>query len=109
MGPPVLIVSLYFGQAIPGREDVTPAEWQAFLDQTVTTNLPNGYTLMDAHGAWMNPITHQTIKEATKVLIVAMPPASGSLVTINRVRSDYQVRFRQELVGMTTQTGCGAF
>ena len=43
---------------------------------TVTANLPNGYTVFDANGAWMNPITHRTIREATKMLLVALPARS---------------------------------
>ncbi len=29
--------------------------------------------VIDAKGAWMNPVTHKTIKEPTKILLVALP------------------------------------
>ena len=109
MGPPVLVFTLFFGQSVAGRGDVTDIEWRGFLDDTVTPNLPNGYTVIEANGAWMNPITHTTIKEPTKVLLAALPFATGSLAIVNRIRTDYQIRFHQQLVGMTTGPACGAF
>jgi hypothetical protein len=105
----MLIFTLYFGQAIAGRGDVTEGEWRRFQDDTISVNLPNGYTLSDGVGAWMNPVTHQTVHEATRVLTVAMPADPASVATINQVRKAYQDRFHQQLVGMTTQQGCGVF
>jgi hypothetical protein len=109
LGARMMLYTLYFGKAISGRGDLTDTEWQMFLDGTITANLPNGYTIFDATGAWMNPVTHKTGKENTKVLIVALPDGPGSLTAINRVRTAYQTEFHQQLVGMTVQSGCGTF
>jgi hypothetical protein len=109
LGPPVAIFTLFLGRAIPGRVDLTGQEWQAFLDSTVTANLPNGYTVFDAQGGWMNPITRRTIQEGTKVLMVALPEQPESLAAINRIRTAYQLKFQQQLVGMTVEQGCGEF
>jgi hypothetical protein len=109
MGSPVLVFSLFFGKSIPGRADLTNAEWQQFLDDTVTANLPNGYTAVDASGAWMNPTTRKTSKEASKLLIVALPVTPLSLAAVNRIRNEYQARFQQQLVGMTVEQACGSF
>jgi hypothetical protein len=109
MGPPVIVFTLYFGESISGRRDLTDAEWQQFVDSTITPNLPNGYTLWNAHGAWMSPMTRKTIKEPTKVLAVALPVSEASLVSVNRIRDAYQIQFHQEIVGMTAAQACGAF
>jgi len=109
LGAPATIFSLYFGRAIPGRGDLTDKEWQAFLDKTITANLPNGYTIFDATGGWMNPVTHATINENTKVLLVALPDGPDGLSAINRIRATYQIEFHQQLVGMMVQRGCAAF
>ena len=101
--------TLYLGTAIPGRGDLTDREWQSFLDDTVTANLPNGYTILEGRGAWMNPITRRTIKESTKVLVVALPDVPESLAAVNRVRTAYQLKFHQQLVGMVTEQACSAF
>jgi hypothetical protein len=109
LGPPVTVFTLFLGKAIPGRDDLTDTEWQAFLDDTVTANLPNGYTVFDATGGWMNPITHRTVREGTKVLVAALPDAPASLQAVNRIRGAYQLRFHQQLVGMTVAQACGEF
>lgn len=109
LGAPMTVFTLYLGTAIPGRGDLTEKEWRSFLDDTVTADLPNGYTILDATGAWMNPITRKTIKEATKVLIAALPATPDSLVAANRIRRDYQIKFHQQLVGMTAEQVCGTF
>ncbi len=105
----MVVFSLYFGRSIPARRDLTEQEWQAFLDDTVTANLPNGYTVFDAAGAWMNPMTRKTIREASKVIVVAMPDVPDSLAAINRIRTAYQLEFQQQLVGMTAAPACGSF
>ncbi len=107
LGPSVAVFTLFLGRSIPDRDDLTDKEWQGFLDTTVTPNLPNGYTVFDADGAWMNPITHKTIEEATKVLVVALPEVPASLAAINRIRTAYKTRFDQQLVGMTVAQACG--
>jgi hypothetical protein len=109
LGPPVLVFELFFGRAVPARGDLTDMEWRDFLNHVVTPNLPNGYTVLDAKGAWMNPITRKTIEEGTKVLLVALPDVAESLAAVNRIRAEYQVQFHQQLVGMSVQPGCGSF
>ena len=105
----MLLFSLFFGRAIPGRNDLTEAEWRTFLDDSITVNLPNGYTVQDAYGAWMNPMTHKTIREASKVVLAALPASADSLAAVNQIRTAYQLRFQQQLVGMTVSPTCGSF
>jgi hypothetical protein len=109
MTTPMAVFTLYFGKAITGRADLTEPEWQSFLDDTVTANLPNGYTVLDADGAWMNPLTHRTTREATKVVVAALPDRQDNAAAIERVRQAYRTRFHQLAVGMTIEQACGAF
>jgi Protein of unknown function (DUF3574) len=108
-GQAMTVYTLYFGRSVAGRAAVGDSEWRDFRDQVITKALPNGYTVLDAQGAWMNPRSHATISEATKVLIVALPDAPGGLGVINRIRSAWQHRFHQYVVGMTAQPACGSF
>jgi hypothetical protein len=108
-GTQVAVFTLFLGKAISGRGDLTDQEWRAFLATIVTANLPDGYTVFDANGGWRDPATGETIKEGTKVLLVALPEAADSLAAINRIRTAYQIQFRQQLVGMTVERACGSF
>jgi hypothetical protein len=108
-GAPALVFSLYFGRSIAGRAELTEAEWQSFLDDTVTPALPGGYTVTDADGAWMSPQSHRTAREHTKVLTVALPDTPGSWVVVGQVRAAYQAQYHQQLVGLTASKGCVEF
>jgi hypothetical protein len=108
-GQALLVYNLYFGRSVAGRAEVSDREWREFRDQVITPALPNGYTLLDGQGAWLNPRLRTTISENTKILVVALPDAPESLSTINRLRSVWRQRFHQYVVGMTVQTGCGSF
>jgi hypothetical protein len=109
VGQAMTVYTLYFGRSAAGRAPVDEREWHEFRDQVITRALPNGYTVLDAQGAWMNPRSRATISEATKVLVVALPDAPGALGVINRIRSAWQRRFHQYVVGMTVQNACGSF
>jgi hypothetical protein len=108
-GNAMQIYTLYFGTSVTGRAPVSDREWRDFRNQVITPALPDGYTVLDGKGAWMNPLSHATITEASKVLVVAIPEVPDSLPVINDIRSNWQHRFHQYVVGMTVQSGCGSF
>jgi uncharacterized protein DUF3574 len=108
-GQAMQIYTLYFGRSVRDRAPVSDQEWRDFRNLVITPALPDGYTVLDGQGAWMNPSTHVTTAEATKVLVVAMPETPDSLAAINHIRSSWQQRFYQYVVGMTVQSGCGSF
>lgn len=108
-GVPMTQYQLFFGRSIHGQSEVSDAAWDDFLQQVVTPNLPNGYTVFDGTGAWLNPATARTIHERTKILLVALPDAAASAASIARVRTAYAERFHQTLVGMMVAPVCGSF
>jgi Protein of unknown function (DUF3574) len=103
------VFTLYLGEAIRDRQDLTEREWQSFLDRAVTPVVPDGYTVLDGSGAWRDPAKGTTAREATKILIVALPDTPDSLAAVNRIRAAYQTDFRQLLVGMTVEQACATF
>jgi hypothetical protein len=108
-GQPMRVYDLYFGRSVATRVEVSEKEWRDFRDEIVTPALPNGYTVLDGQGAWMNPRSRATIAEATKILTVALPDDPATLGVINTIRSSWQQRFHQYVVGMTVTSGCGSF
>jgi hypothetical protein len=108
-GQPMNVYDLYFGRSVAGRGEVSDKEWRDFRDQVITPALPNGYTVLDGLGAWLNPRSRATISETTKILIVALPNDPTALAMINHIRSSWQHRFRQYVVGMTVTAACGSF
>lgn len=103
------MVTLYFGQSVPGQGPLAEADFAAFVADTVTPRLADGFTLWDATGAWLNPRTGRTITERTKVLSVAVPDRADRHDAITAIRRDYEARFHQQLVGMTVHSVCADF
>jgi hypothetical protein len=103
------VFELFFGRAIAQGGFVTDQAWDAFVDRVVAPNLPDGFTVLDASGAWLSPEGHRTMREPTRMLLVALPDSADALARIQRIREAYQRQFHQELVGMIVQPGCAAF
>ena len=100
---------LFFGRSIRGAGEVSDGAWEDFLARVVTPNLPNGYTVFDGVGTWLNPGTGMTVHERTKVLLAVLPDAPSGAAPIARIRQSYQAEFQQMLVGMMVMPICGAF
>ncbi len=108
-GVPMQIYQLYFGRNIKAGGFVSDSDWTTFRDTVITANLPDGYTVLDADGAWAGPGGHRTVSDPTKLLIVALPAGPNGVAAVTRIRLEYQHRFSQDLVGMTAQPGCALF
>jgi hypothetical protein len=105
----MVMASLFFGRSVPGRVDLSDAEWSSFVDDVIVPAFPAGFTAFDAEGAWRNPNSHHTSREHSKVLIVALPGARDDMPAIHTVQEAYKRRFHQKSVGLTVQDVCGAF
>lgn len=109
LGQPMTAFTMFFGRSVADRGEVSETEWDAFVEGPMTRALPNGFTVFGARGAWFSPRMQRTIHEATKVVLVTLPDSPDSLDAVHGVRSDYQVRFNQQLVGMTALPVCASF
>lgn len=108
-GKPMQVYQLYFGRNIETGGFVTDLDWKTFRETAIAPSMPDGFTVLDAEGAWAAPDGHRTMTDPTKILIVAMPNGPDGLAAVTRVRHEYQNRFSQDQVGMIVQPGCGLF
>ena len=106
---PMIVAELFFGRAIRGRGQVSEAEWSGFVASVVAKQLPDGFTVQDGAGHWLDPVTQKVVGERTKILIVAGDPATDLGTRLRAVMAGYRRRFRQKSVGIITTSGCGAF
>ena len=106
---PMLVVQLFFGQSIKDRGLVSDREWRSFLARTVTPRFPDGFTVYDGYGQWMNPRTHAISREKTKVMVIATEDTPALRTRIEELSGIYRARFHQQSVGLITSPGCGAF
>jgi hypothetical protein len=105
----MIVAELFFGRGVPRRAPVSDAEWAEFVARAVTPRFPDGFTVLDAAGTWRDPASGATVREQTKLVIVAAP-ADGDLGDrLGAVTAAYRARFDQASVGIVTRAACAAF
>lgn len=92
-GEPYKRTELYFGATRPGGGEITPAEFELFLDKEVTPAFPDGLTWLEAHGQWMGG------KESSYLLIILYPfDDRDANRDLEEIREDYKAEFDQQSV-----------
>jgi hypothetical protein len=104
-----LVVQLFFGRSTTDRRPVSDQEWRSFLAGAVTPRFPDGFTVYDGYGQWMNPQTQSIRREKTKVLVIVTEDTPAARTRIEELSGIYRTRFHQHSVGLVTSTGCAAF
>ena len=105
----MLVTEFFFGRNIPGRGSLTDAEWAKFAADAITSNFPDGFTVLDGDGQWQNPQTGHIGRARTKILLVAAKRSPDLASRIAAVIDAYKARFHQQSVGVITRDSCAAF
>jgi hypothetical protein len=107
---PATIAEAYFGRNVKGRAPVTDAEWARFMADTVTPAFPDGLTVLDGTGQWMNA-ARRISREDSKVLLLVLPGQDQATATarLAPVTTAWKTRFAQESVLTVFRAGCAAF
>jgi hypothetical protein len=106
---PMLVTQLFFGLSMKGRGPVTPHEWAEFLRRNVTPLFPDGFTVYEAQGQWLDPNSHAVVRERSKVMIIAADDTAEVHTKIAEVSELYRKAFHQQSVGLITRRECAAF
>lgn len=106
---PHLVAELLLGRNIGPREGVSESAFRAFLRREVAPRFPDGFTILDARGAYRDAASGRTREERGKLLLVAMPDPARQLPLLREVAEAYRARFRQQSVGLIAREACAAF
>jgi hypothetical protein len=90
--------SLYLGAGLPDGGTVTAEDWARFVDAAIAARFPDGFTLLDAEGAWRSGATGDTIREPAHVLVLVHPNSRDVDARLDAIAADYKTQFRQESV-----------
>ena len=101
---------LYFGRSdATGAPDAVSNEaWAQFLSDTVTPRFPDGLTVTDGAGQWRTD-SGEILKEQAKVLTLLVWPDDTALQRLNEIAAEYESRFDQESVLLTSGPSCASF
>jgi hypothetical protein len=105
----MLLVKMYFGQGMPGGHAIQPHAWTRFLSAAVTPRFPDGFTVYDAHGQWMDAKMPKPSQERTRVVEIAASDSLAARTAITDIARRYRETFHQQSVGIVTSTSCAAF
>jgi hypothetical protein len=97
-GASMIETRLFLGGSRPDGGLVDDAAWQAFLTEVVTPRFPEGLTVVEAKGQWLDPGTSTIVREPAKVLILVHPPGVTADAAVDAVASEYKRRFDQRSV-----------
>ena len=101
---------LYFGRSdSSGSPDaVSDDDWAQFLADTVTPRFPSGLTVTDGAGQWQAG-DGEILKEQSKVLTLLVWPDETAAERLDEISAEYEVRFNQESVLLTSLQTCASF
>ncbi len=96
---------LYFGTDIPAGGKVTPHDWQAFVDATVTPRFPQGLSVWQVAGQWKSE-AGTIVKEQSYVLNILHAGAAAEEQAVQDIAQAYKQKFRQEAVLRASNLAC---
>jgi hypothetical protein len=90
---------LYLGQSTPNGF-VTETQWRDFVEQSIATRFPQGFTELRAHGRWRNG-GGESIEEGTRIIEIVHDDVPPVRERVGTIASEYRRRFAQESVLVT--------
>ena len=99
--------TLYFGAVKPSGV-VTPAEWAAFLKDTVTPRFPRGFTHWQTSGQWRGA-DGMIVLEPSYALNIDHPDDAVSDRAVREIMAVYKSRFQQEAIFRARLQACTSF
>ncbi|WP_298723981.1 DUF3574 domain-containing protein [uncultured Ferrovibrio sp.] len=99
--------SLVFGTAMGSDRKVEAADWARFVDEAILPRFPDGFTLLEAQGAWRASDSGAAVREDSHILMVARPRDGAIDGKLAAIIDEYKARFRQDSVLRMDQ--CSAY
>lgn len=96
---PWIRVELYFGTSMPDGSVVSESEWRTFLDEEITPRFPDGLTVLEGYGQFLN--SKGVIAKETSIVLIIFYPAdtvAESSASLEEIRDAYETQFNQESV-----------
>lgn len=101
--------TFYFGRSRPAETEKTQKAWADFVQNEVTPRFPDGFTIFQGRGAWLNPVLKTTIYEASKVLVILHPDTVESRQNVADLAEAYRSHFHQQAALTSNHKTCATF
>jgi hypothetical protein len=95
--PKLIKADLFFGRSIPEGGEVSDKQFQGFVNNVITPRFPEGLTIFDAYGQFLNS-TGTIVKEKSKSVSLLLENTLTNEASINEIVKAYVQQFNQESV-----------
>ena len=106
---PQQVADLMFGRKIGDHAIVSEGAWRRFVAREITTRFPDGLTILDGRGQWLDPKTKRVVREPSSVVMIALPGNAEDFDRLNLIAEAYKRQFRQQAVGIIVRPACVSF
>lgn len=86
---------LYFGRNKADGSVVSETDWQAFLDQTVSAQVPDGFSWLSAQGQWRDATGKLWQEPGFQLILLSAEPIESK---IQAIAAAYRLQFAQMAV-----------
>lgn len=83
---------LYFGRNRSDGSVVSDADWQQFLDQTVSAEVPDGFSWLASHGQWRDESGKRWQEPGYQLIVLSAEPLQAKIQAISAA---YRQQFAQ--------------
>lgn len=99
---------LVFGLSRSSGPDISETEFQAFIDDRVTSRFPEGLTVLSGNGQFKTA-NGTIVQEKSKLLVLLYPFSTKRHKLVEEIRADYKAMFQQESVLRIDEEMCASF
>lgn len=108
-GGQMVETQLFFGLSKPKGGVVSASEWNAFVRREVTPRFPEGFSVFDGAGFWLDGSSKRTISEKSKTIVRIHADTAQAGQAILAVIDSYKKKFAQEAVLRVDRPVCAQF
>ncbi|MBT9331180.1 DUF3574 domain-containing protein [Paracidobacterium acidisoli] len=96
---------LYFGLGLADtpQAGVSEADWRAFLDKEVTPRFPDGLSVLDVYGQWLNKGKTEPERLRSKCLVIDYPDTAENRANIEAIRKAWKQKTGDQSVLKVTE------
>ena len=102
---------LYFGTGLVDspRAALSEEDWRAFLDREVTPRFPDGFTVLDAYGQWLDRSTNSIEHLRSKVVVILHEDTPKRRADIDAIRAAWKTSTHAQSVLLASQAADVSF
>ena len=109
VGDAMVETQLFFGMSKPKGGTVSTRDWDGFVAREIMPRFPEGFSVLDGAGFWLDGATQKTIAEKSKVVVRLHSPSAEANGAIAAIIDAYKIKFEQEAVLRVDRPVCAAF